>query len=997
MASSSNDSTIESSCNNFSSAMNTLPNTNDYDVFVSFRGKDTRHSFTDHLFGALRRKGILAFRDDTALIRGKSIAPELLRAIESSKIYVIVFSENYASSTWCLQELENIIQCEQRSGKGVLPVFYDVDPSVVRLERGYYVEALAEHENYHDPELVQRWRVALAKVANLAGWHMRNMPQYEEIEKIVQEIIRRFGYKFSCLANDLVGTLTPIAELEKCLLLNSISDVRAVGICGMGGVGKTTIASLLYGKISHQFNACCFIDDVSQFFKYYGPLGVQKQILHQTLGEEHKQIYNHYDGTNLIQSRLRRLKALIVFDNVDQSEQLEKLALYPKVLGEGSRIIIVCRDSHILKEYEVDALYKVQTLNDTNSLQLFCRKAFKLDNIKSVRYKELTHDILNIVDGLPLAIKVLGSFLFDRTISEWRSALIRLKENPNKDIMDALQLSIYGLEKVELQIFLDIACFFDGKEEKYVKNVLNCCGFHPDIGLRVLVDKSLISISDESKIEMHGMLKELGRKIVQENSKKEARKWSRLWLHKYCYDVMSENMEKNVEAIVLEGDTEILMAEALSNMSRLRLLILKDDVKVLGSLTNLSNQLRYVEWNVYPFIYFPSSFQPDRLVELILVGSNIKQLWEGKKNLPNLRILDLSHSKNLSQMSAFGEAPNLERLNLEGCVKLMHLDLSIDPIKLVFLNLKNCKSLICIPNGIFDLNSLENLNICSCSMAFTNPRLSELPSLANLSCLREVDISFCSLSQLTDTIRYLSCLQRLNLGGNNFVTLPSMRELSKLVYLSLEHCKLLESLPDLPLHAAIERNEYLRAGMYIFNCPKLLESETKRCSDITCSWMKQFILANQESFASSHWIEFVIPGNEMPSWFNDQKMATSIRIDPSLIIHNNNVIGIVCCVLFSTGPNDEPSRTKERKAVLHLSFQRGDFVDHYRIQVHTNLIMVRSTHMWLTYFTRESFSNILRDIGNEAADEIRMEVSIVEGEDLNVEVKNCGYLWIFSD
>jgi len=87
--------------------------------------------------------------------------------------------------------------------------------------------------------------------------------------------------------------------------------------------------------------------------------------------------------------------------------------------------------------------------------------------------------------------------LFGRDIHEWRSALARLRESPNKDIMDVLQLSFDGLEEMEKEIFLDIACFFIWKREKYVRNILNCCGFHPDIGLRVLTDKSLISISYE--------------------------------------------------------------------------------------------------------------------------------------------------------------------------------------------------------------------------------------------------------------------------------------------------------------------------------------------------------------------------------------------------------------------------------------------------------------------------------------------------------------------
>ena len=146
-----------------------------YEVFLSFRGEDTRNNFTDHLYDALDRRGIITFRDEEGLERGKSIS-NLFKAIKESQFAIIILSKNYASSKWCLDELAKIVKCSKETGLIILPVFYDVDPSDVRNQTGTFKQAFIDHQKCFEDniEKVETWRAALREVAGISGWHLQN-------------------------------------------------------------------------------------------------------------------------------------------------------------------------------------------------------------------------------------------------------------------------------------------------------------------------------------------------------------------------------------------------------------------------------------------------------------------------------------------------------------------------------------------------------------------------------------------------------------------------------------------------------------------------------------------------------------------------------------------------------------------------------------------------------------------------------------------------------
>ncbi|XP_020886914.1 disease resistance protein RPS6 isoform X1 [Arabidopsis lyrata subsp. lyrata] len=302
-----------------------------YDVFPSFSGEDVRKTFLSHFLKELDRRLILAFKDNE-IERSRSLDPELNHAFKGSKIAVVVFSRNYASSSWCLNELLEIVRCKEEFGQMVVPIFYHLDPSHVRNQTGDFGKMFEQTCQHKTEDQKIRWRRALTDVANILGYHSVAWDnEASMVEEFANDVLGKLTLSPSNVFEDFVRIEDHIKEISSLLHLES-EEVRMVGIWGPSGIGKTTIARALFSRLSCQFRSSVFIEKVfisksmdvysrASLVDYNMKLHLQRTFLAEILDKKDIKI----DHIGAIEKILKNHKVLIFVDDLDDQDVLDAL------------------------------------------------------------------------------------------------------------------------------------------------------------------------------------------------------------------------------------------------------------------------------------------------------------------------------------------------------------------------------------------------------------------------------------------------------------------------------------------------------------------------------------------------------------------------------------------------------------------------------------------------------------------------------------------------
>ncbi|CAN1245411.1 Disease resistance protein L6 [Linum grandiflorum] len=632
---------------------------------------------------------------------------------------------------------------------------------------------------------------------------------------------------------------------------------KIVGIQGIGGMGKTTIAKAVYDNICAGFNRCCFLENTRELLtKNDGIVSLQNKLISRILRDE-VQVKNASEGVNMIREKVCKYKVLVVLDDVDDKFEFDQILGKLGDYSFESRFILTTRDKRVLELLPECKLYEPKEMSHAHSVHLFSRHAFGMQYIPE-GYGALCDEFVKVGAKLPLALKLIGSLLFRRDRQFWEDQLMELKDlcATNNKVQASLKISYDDLSCNAKNIFLDIACFFIGEDKELPFHMWSDCKRYPESGLRTLVLRSLIKVDERNQFWMHDLVRDLGRAIVIEEDVKNPCKRSRIWSYE---DAMNVLKTKEVSMYIL-------------------MYLDMEFPRLTGDFSGILPDMRWLRLRGCQSL--PTDLNLEKVVILDLEDCWVTDDWRGWSGIQvahKLKVINLRGCYKLHKVPNLTQCENLEFIDLTNCFEMSGelrigsfwnlkvvrhpwsgtIDLTGDMGKLQKLQEINTgnDTVPEIPRDIWQLTKLKTLQLvlCFCNESLlvdkdgTLPpsltslifkcckhlnRLPNLGRLNNLMELRLVDVGVTEIHSLGE----LRMLEVLEISESHVGNLYGLDNLVQLKELTLKKCHRLENLPSLS-------NLIKLHSLVIIKCSLLCEIqglvELRRLKQLSISWWRQ--------------------------------------------------------------------------------------------------------------------------------------------------------------